>query len=192
MENKLDEPPTSSDETSTPTHLGARSSPSSVNAPGTVQTKGKKFMFLRLGENHFAIHLSSVREVLRLTQVSPLPNMPAYFAGLINLRGKILSAIHLRKSLESIINNGTAPNPVKRSCIIIADVESKIFGAVVDDVTEVISINSSLIDYSVDNLSHGEYFSGIIKFENRSLVPILKLEKALRINELILPESLIK
>ena len=61
-----------------------------------IQEKKKKFILVKLEKNTFAIALSSVREVMGLTQLSFLPNMPPYFAGLINLRGKIISAIDLR------------------------------------------------------------------------------------------------
>lgn len=64
------------------------------------KARPRKFLFLKLNKQTFAVPLSSVREVLGLGSISPIPNMPAYYAGLINLRGKIVSAVDLIKSLS--------------------------------------------------------------------------------------------
>lgn len=145
----------------------------------------RKFMFLKLGEAKFAIPLSQVREVLGLGQMTSLPNMPSYFAGLINLRGKIVSAVDLRKSLNFVEGTQTPQDSVKRPCVVITEIEGRIFGAIVDDVVEVQAFNESDVDHSVDSLSYKDMFDGLIKFQGASLAPILNLKRALRIDELI-------
>lgn len=146
-------------------------------------TRPKKFMFLKLGQSTFALPLSSVREVIGVGQISSLPNMPHYFAGLINLRGKIVSAVDLKKSLN-FLTKPQESTQSKRPCVIITEFEGSLFGAIVDDVVEVQAIPHQEIDHEVDGINNREVFAGIIKREGSDLAPILKLDKALQVVEL--------
>jgi purine-binding chemotaxis protein CheW len=152
---------------------------------GKDQHSGRKYLLIRLSGNCFAVPLSVVREVVGLPQISELPNMPPFFAGLINLRGKIVSAIQLSKSLENLVKKKAYSKKTKRSCVVITDYQSRLFGAIIDDVVSVVNIAPEAIDHSMDEVANAEYFAGIIKFENGVLAPILNLEKALRIQELL-------
>jgi purine-binding chemotaxis protein CheW len=148
------------------------------------KTQKKKFMFLLLNGSQYAIPLAEVREVLGLGHISPLPNMPSFFAGLINLRGKVVSAIDLRKSLNFTNSTETKKNKIKRPCIIITQIEDRMFGAIVDDVLEVKLIGENEIELNVQDLNQKEMFQGVIKIRESGLAPILNLNNALRINEL--------
>ncbi len=159
---------------------------------GKDQLNARKYLLIRLAGNCFAVPLSVVREVVGLPQISELPNMPAFFAGLINLRGKIVSAIRLSKSLENLVQKKSFSKKTKRSCVVITDYQTRLFGAIIDDVVSVVSIADESIDHSMDEVAHAEYFTGIIKFENGVLAPILNLEKALRIQELLRIEEVRK
>lgn len=153
-------------------------------SPQATGARPKKYMFLRLGSSTFAVPLSSIREVLGMGQVSHLPNMPNFFAGLVNLRGKIVSAVFLRKSLSFLGNIDTPENISKRPCIVIIEVHGRLFGAIVDDVIEVQAVPDSIIDHAADNIHSREVFMGIIKREGQELAPILNLVRALKIDEL--------
>jgi purine-binding chemotaxis protein CheW len=146
----------------------------------------KKYMFVRLNNSHFAIPLSSVREVLGLTQLSPVPNMPSYFAGLINLRGKIVSAIHLNRSLNFL---SEASNSTRRPCVVITEVDGRLFGAIVDEVVEVAAVDSESTDFDVSEIASSNFFSGVIKRVEKPLAPILNLESAFRLSEMLKLES---
>lgn len=142
----------------------------------------KKFMILKLGYSQFAVPLNVVREVIGSIQLTYLPNMPAYFAGIINLRGKIISTVYLKKCLNDLKAN---EGEIKRQCIVITEIDGSLYGAFVDEVTEVVSIEEKQIDFSTkDEIDNHGLFQGIIKFENQSVAPILNMEKVLRINEL--------
>jgi chemotaxis signal transduction protein len=156
---------------------------------GKDHSLNRKYMLIRLGQSCFAIPLSMVREVMGLPAVAVLPNMPVYFAGLINLRGKIVSAIHLNKSLEPLVNRSSSGSKTKRPCVVITEYQSRLFGAIIDDVVSVVSIAPESIDHSMDGVTHAEYFTGIIKFQNGVLSPILNLEQALKIQDLIRVEE---
>ncbi len=146
--------------------------------------KKKKFILVKLENQIFGIALSNVREVMGLTQLSYLPNMPPYFAGLINLRGKIISAIDLKQSLKSIGFTSTS-SPVKRPCVVITEWSGGLYGAMVDDIVEVLSVTDAEMDRSTETLQGATVFAGIIKVSQRPLAPILNLEKALKLDELL-------
>lgn len=158
---------------------------SSVSTGSSEATsKSRKFMFLRVGQNLFALPLSVVREVLGLGQISAIPNMPAYFAGLINLRGKIVSAVYLKKSLS--FQTGTESEAkTRRPCVVITELNGRMFGAIVDDVVEVSAVQESEVDTLVDGLENKDVFVGIIKRDEQKLAPILHLERALRVGDLV-------
>lgn len=78
---------------------------SGSNSDSKVQKK--KFMILALGESRFAVHLHQVREVIATNQVTILPSMPEYFAGVINLRGRIISTVFLKKVFVLLRMNQT-------------------------------------------------------------------------------------
>lgn len=145
--------------------------------------KSKKYMLLKVGGLPFAVALTQVREVLGLGHLSNVPNMPSYFAGLINLRGKIISAVYLSKSISQVMKSSIEAS--KRPCVVIVEVPQGYFGAIVDDVLEVQSIPNEMIDRSLESLSHGHLFEGLIKKQGEDLAPILNLQKALRIHELV-------
>lgn len=142
----------------------------------------KKFMLLRLDDQTFALPLSDVREVLGLVQLSPLPDMPAHFAGLINLRGKVVSAIDLKKSLQCTTTS--TEKKIKKSCVIITESNGQFYGAIVDDILEVVSVPEQEIDTNTESLRSKEAFTGLIKNKDRGLAPILNMTKALKINEI--------
>jgi purine-binding chemotaxis protein CheW len=150
-----------------------------------AKTKHRKFMFLKLGRAVFAVPLAAVREVIALSQLSALPNMPAYFAGLMNLRGKIVSAIHLRKSLVFIENIDESSEGKRRPCVIITEINGQLYGAIVDDVIDVQAIHETDLDHSIDRPRNQETFDGMIKRQGAELAPVLNLKRALRIEELV-------
>lgn len=149
-----------------------------------VKSKKKKFMILLLGDKKFALPLSLVREVIAPPPLTLLPHMPSYFTGVVNLRGKIISVIHLKKSLSQEDSNPKMMKG-KRPCIIITDLQGHLFGALVDDVTEVISVTENQIDLSLNEELQGERtYQGVLKFSDFSVAPILNVEVALKIEEL--------
>ncbi|MFZ9596313.1 MAG: chemotaxis protein CheW [Bdellovibrionia bacterium] len=144
----------------------------------------KKFIIIRLGSSSFAVALANVREVLGLKEVAALPNMPTYFAGLINLRGKIVSVVDLKKSLKSV-HLSVSEERIKRSCIVMIEVSHQYYGAIVDDIVEVLSVDESQIEPAPDSLAGSSCFLGVLKVPQKPIAPILDLAAALRLDELL-------
>ncbi|HEY1012095.1 MAG TPA: chemotaxis protein CheW [Herpetosiphonaceae bacterium] len=76
-------------------------------AAGDGQARGEPMVVFALGEGSYSLPARSVREVVPLHSLTPLPGVPAWIAGLINVRGQILTAIDIRPLLELPV--GRAP-----------------------------------------------------------------------------------
>lgn len=140
-------------------------------------------MLLRIAGNFFAVNLGEVREVLGTQQITPLPNMPSYVAGMINLRGKIVTTIDLKLCLKGLGNQSAETHQNKRRCIVITLINSTYFGAIVDDVSEVLSVDASMIETTAGSGEENKLFKGILKLPEGALSPILDLTVALKIND---------
>ena len=152
----------------------------------TKEAKGlkrsKKFMVFTLGEDRFAIPLYQVKEVIGLIKITPIPDVPKYFKGLINLRGRIISTLDLRSKLGIPVKDVA----VKKSCIIISELNEVLIGTIVDNVSEVVSIEDSHIERQLDISSKvsREYITGIAKIEGKPLTILLDIGKVLDVAEL--------
>lgn len=94
------------------------------------------YLTFALGDENFALPILRVREIIGITDITPVPRMPPHVRGVLNLRGKVIPVIDLRRRL------GFEPIPDhKRTCIVIVQAGSGadaiLIGAVVDRVSEV-------------------------------------------------------
>lgn len=134
--------------------------------------------FFLQGEE-FAVNIHSVREVLKLTQITPLPQSLDFIEGVINLRGEVIPVVDLRKRFR-------LPNAEKsdQSRIIIVEIDENQIGLIVDSVTEVLHLNSSAVVPPPSRLAgtRTEFISGVGKIGER-LIIILELDKILSTEE---------
>ncbi len=141
-----------------------------------------KHLIFSLGSAHFGIELSSVKEVIGLSKITPVPHVPSFFKGLINLRGKIISVIDLRVKLSLPETKYRA----KKTSIIITDINDLTIGTIVDDVNEVVGFKK---DQIVDNLKtssgvRNDYVTKVAKSGDDSLVPLLNISRVLDAKEI--------
>lgn len=144
-----------------------------------------RYVEFSLGQREFAIPLLMVREVISIPETTAIPNSPAHFFGIINLRGQVISVIFLRKKLiiEDSIKSGE--NSKKREeVIIIVSIGKTNIGVVVDSINNVLAISSDNIkampetDHKVDT----NYISGIYHKKD-SLVVLLNMALVLNIKD---------
>ncbi len=140
-------------------------------------------VFILSGE-HYAIALSQVKEVIRLSKITPLPEVPRYFRGMINLRGRIISALDLSMKL-SLQTNPQIQKP-KRQTVIITEVDGLLIGNIVDDVQEVLGLHDDQIERQLNITSQvsREYIIGVAKVENKPLIIVIDMAKVLNTAEL--------
>lgn len=143
-----------------------------------LAAKPKKYMIFHLAGLRYAAPLASVREVVALSPLTPVPGLPDYFCGLINLRGKIISTIDLKLRLN-LKQDSKNESPNSRRTVIVTQTGEETLGLIVDDVSEVLSFTEQQIDRQIekleDSLKHGVI--GVARMENKDLTLILDLTR---------------
>lgn len=121
----------------------------------------------KLGQEEFGIDILRVQEINRMVEITSIPQTPHYCEGVINLRGKVIPVIDLRKKFEmETIDWG------KNTRIVVCDVDGDVVGMIVDAVEEVLRIPSSTIEPAPDIVTsiNSDYIKGVARLEERLLI----------------------
>lgn len=127
-----------------------------------------------LDQEEYGVDVLKVREIIRMPIVTRVPNTPGYVEGVINLRGKVVPIICMRRKFGLFESEND-----KQTRIMVMDMEGELMGFIVDAVSEVIRISSSEIQPSPAMVAGGidqECIAGVINQSERLLV-LLNLEK---------------
>ena len=121
-----------------------------------------------------------MREIVRVPEITAVPNAPDYVEGVINLRGRIVPIVDLRKRFHEKDIQTT-----KRNRIIVVELENRLVGLIVNSASEVLKIPPSQIEAPHELFQDDEldYVTGVGKLKGR-LVILLDLQKVLRRGEL--------
>lgn len=121
-----------------------------------------------LGEHSFGVEVSQVQEVLRGQDRTRVPLAPATLAGLINLRGQVLTAIELREVF------GLPQREDDEAMMVLIRVEGEPIAFLVDSIGAVVTVNSSQFEPPPDTLSGNarELIRGAYKLEDRLLLSL--------------------
>lgn len=120
-----------------------------------------------LASESYGINVGAVREIIRMQSVTRVPGAPSYVEGVINLRGKIIPMVDLRKrfGLEATERNNN-------SRIVVVESQGQHVGIIVDAVTEVLRISNDVVE-EVSSTIAGESaqcLMGIGKLKDRLIV----------------------
>ena len=134
----------------------------------------------RIGEETFGVRIGSVREIVRVPEITSVPNAQETIEGVINLRGKIIPVMDLRKRFGQ-----TDIQPDKKNRILVVELENKLVGLIVNSASEVLKIPPSEIESPGSLFADGEssYVTGVGKLKGR-LIILLDLGKLLHQREL--------
>jgi len=134
----------------------------------------------RIGRETFGVPISLVREIVRVPSITSVPNAPDYIEGVINLRGRIIPVVDLRKRFREIVGE-----PSKKNRIVVVELENRLIGLMVNSASEVLRIPPSEIEAPQDVFQEGElnYITGVGKLRGR-LIILLDLNKILQRGEL--------
>jgi purine-binding chemotaxis protein CheW len=103
-------------------------------------TQRNQYLTFRIGPEDFAIAIAAVVEIVGIQPVTEVPDMPDFVRGVINLRGRVIPAIDVRKRFEMDEREYDA-----RTCIVVVDLAGTAVGLIVDTVSEVLSIPSEAV-----------------------------------------------
>ncbi|MDX1953494.1 MAG: chemotaxis protein CheW [Verrucomicrobiota bacterium] len=150
-----------------------------TDASVQAQAEGGKHLTFALGNEYYGIPVLTVREIIRMAEITTVPRMPDYVRGVINLRGKIIPVMDLglRFGLPRV-------EPTERTCIIVVEVELDSgaptqMGLIVDAVEEVATIATSDIEEPPDfgGLPPTRFIVGMakVKGEVKALLDVKKI-----------------
>jgi len=129
----------------------------------------------RIGNETFGVRIGAVREIVRVPEITAVPNTPDTIEGVINLRGKIIPVMDLRKRFGQ-----RDIQPDKRNRILVVELEGKLVGLIVNAASEVLKISPSEIEPPGNVFAEGEssYVTGVGKLKGR-LIILLDIAKLL-------------
>jgi len=134
----------------------------------------------RVGRETFGLPISIVREIVRVPDITSVPNAPDYIEGVINLRGRIIPVVDLRKRFGEKVGE-----PSKKNRVVVVELDGRSIGLIVNSASEVLKIPPSEIEAPHDVFQEGElnYITGVGKLKGR-LVILLDLTRVLQRGEL--------
>ncbi|HOV12687.1 MAG TPA: chemotaxis protein CheW [Spirochaetota bacterium] len=139
----------------------------------------------KISNELYGINIMEVREIIRYTEITPIPNSPDFVDGVITVRGEIIPIVDLGKRFHFESKTFNEDEELLRGIIVIM-VEDMTIGVVIDQVNRVLSINSSQIQPPPQMISGigAEYIQGVVKFDENLLV-ILNINKLFNRRELM-------
>lgn len=134
-----------------------------------------QWVTFQLEDETYGINVMQVREVLRYTEIAPVPGAPDYVLGIINLRGNVVTVIDTR-SRFGLVQGEVTDN----TRVIVIEAESQVIGIMVDSVAEVVYLKTSEIDTtpSVGTDESAKFIQGVSN-RNGHLLILVDLNKLL-------------
>ncbi|MCP4581524.1 MAG: chemotaxis protein CheW [candidate division Zixibacteria bacterium] len=131
----------------------------------------EQMVTFNLGQEEFGVNILQVQEINRMVEITQVPQTEHYIKGIINLRGKVIPIVDLRKKFgmaEKEYDNHTR--------IVVVDVSNEVVGLVVDGVSEVLRVPADSLEEAPrlvsgeSTYSGVEYIKSIAKLEDRLLI----------------------
>lgn len=147
-------------------------------------TKTRQYLTFTLGDEHFALDVANVREILEFTGVTKVPQTPEFMRGVINLRGSVVPVMDMRLKFGMSITEKAVD-----TCVIVAEVslegETTVLGALVDSVQEVFELEPEQIEPAprIGTKLRTEFIRGMGKRDEQFII-ILDVDKVFSSEEL--------
>lgn len=141
-------------------------------------SQSSRYLCFNLASEEFAIPLISVREVIGVPEVTPIPQSPAHFLGIMNLRGQIISVLDLRTKF------GIKNSRTEETAVIILDLGENHIGVMVDQVNSVVELTESEITERppMDSVKLAESIRGVFR-KNDKLILLIDVLKTLSLDD---------
>jgi len=156
-------------------NAGTQNTTSDLAANGDEQ----QLVVFQLGAELYGVEIARVHEIIRLQTVTRVPHAPAFVEGVINLRGKVIPVVDLRRRFGLPMADHT-----RASRIVVIEIGDQVVGIVVDGVSEVLRVNKGTIEPPSPVVAgiESDYLHGIAKLPER-LVILLNLDRVLARDE---------
>lgn len=145
----------------------------------THMSREKHIVGFRVGRETYGVPITALHEIVRVPEITAVPDAPHYLEGVINLRGKIVSVVDLRKRF------GKPATELNRRCrILVVEHDGRLVGMIVDSATEVLKIPGNDIEAAPAMMQEGglDCVTGLGKYKGR-LIILLDINRVLAIRE---------
>jgi purine-binding chemotaxis protein CheW len=140
----------------------------STTVVSSTATLAGKYLTVVLEDEAYGLSVLRIREIIRLQKITPVPQMPSYVKGIINLRGRVIPVIDLR------VKFGLKADFTERTCIVVVQVkltddQAVQMGLIVDSVEEVVNLPVGDIEPTPDfgTRLNTEYLLGMAKVKGQ-------------------------
>jgi purine-binding chemotaxis protein CheW len=139
----------------------------------------RQLVVFQLGAELYGVEIAGVHEIIRLQAITRVPRAPAFVEGIINLRGKVIPVVDLRRRFGL-----PAATHTRASRIVVVEIGDQVVGIIVDAVIEVLRVNAATVEPPSPVVAglDAEYLRGIAKLPER-LVMLLNLDRVLARDE---------
>jgi len=139
----------------------------------------KQLVIFELANEHYGIDIAAVEGIVKMQEITAVPNAPEYVEGITNLRNSVLPVIDLQKRFGFMPREKT-----RETRIVVITMDQLKVGMIVDAVSEVLTIDDSTIEAtpSIVSTVDSQFVTGIAKIDSR-LVILLDLAKVLTASE---------
>lgn len=151
----------------------------SINAASGSDGSVLQYVTFLLMDETYGINVMQVQEVLRYSEIAPVPGAPSHVLGIINLRGNVVTVIDTRQRF------GLMPADVTDNTrVVIIEVDKQVIGILVDAVSEVVYLNQSEIEKApnVGTEESTQFIQGVCHKDDRLLI-LVELDKMLTEDE---------
>jgi len=123
----------------------------------------------KIGDEEYGVDILEVQEINRMTEITRVPRSPGFVEGVINLRGKVIPIIDLRKRFRM-----EPKERDKDSRIVVVSIDGQVMGMIVDAVLEVLRLQTDTIEPPPDIATtvDSAYIQGVAKLDDRLLILI--------------------
>ncbi|MCM8813027.1 MAG: chemotaxis protein CheW [Candidatus Omnitrophica bacterium] len=148
-----------------------------------VLTQGdiREFVCFKLADEEYALDITNVQEVVRVPRITPVPQMPEFCLGVINIRGSIMPVFDLRKKFHLDVKEFDA-----KTKILVVIVDGVMISLVVDEVLEKLKLNAAAVDPApiIKMKMEKEAVEGIGKVNGRMIVILFlpKIHEAIKLD----------
>ncbi len=142
--------------------------------------KNLQLVVFNIGKELYGVGIDAVHEIVKVPDITEVPDAPAFLEGVINLRGKIVPVVDLRKRM-----NLEGKEKTKSSRVLITENDGRLVGLLVDAVSEVLKLPPDAVEAPPEMVSSVgvEYITGVAKVEG-NLIILLNLEKVFSVEDM--------
>jgi purine-binding chemotaxis protein CheW len=142
--------------------------------------KNIQMVVFNIGKELYGVGIDAVHEIVKVPDITEVPDAPAFLEGVINLRGKIVPVVDLRKRMRLDGRERT-----KSSRVLITENDKRLVGLLVDAVSEVLKLAPESVEAPPEMITSigVEYITGVAKVEGR-LIILLNLKKVMSVEDM--------